>query len=55
MEHQSTPPSPVYSSQSTEDDIVHGPTFRGPDVTYLKTPCAIAKIVAAVSETIVDT
>ena len=44
MEHDTSQPPP-YSSQSTE-------VVRGPDVTYLKTPCGIAKIVAAVSEII---
>jgi len=50
-------PQPGQSSSSeaaaepTED--VHGPTLRGPDVEYLKTPSGIAKIVQAVSETII--
>ena len=54
MEHEYSQPPPAYSSSHSTEDV-HGPTFRGPDVTYLKTPCAIAKIVAAVSENIVDT
>ena len=40
--------------QSPPAEVVHGPVFRGPDVTYLKTPCGIAKIVAAVSILIVN-
>jgi len=39
----------VYGESSSRPTDVYGPMVRGPDITYLKSPGGIVKIVQAVS------
>jgi len=60
MAEKSSEPPPSYSqvqgesssSHAPQHTVVYGPTIRGPDIDYLKSPGGISKIVEAVSVTV---